>query len=390
MKHFIYIFSGAVILLFITGCGVSSQSIVRKGELYPKLYENHPKSILVLPAKNTTSSVDATNHFSYTITQPLAEKGYYVFPVHLVDSFFKSENLVNTEQIHQIPVQKLKEIFNASAILYVDINAWDTDYAVFSSSVDVGLSLSLIDASSGKEIWQNNAYSYSYSAADNDLAGLITSAILAAINTSVDYTKLASVSNTAGVGLLPTGLYHPKYRKDTMEKLTLINDTNLQDGKLYVDEYFIKGNEEEGTIPLIARTRIQGYHAFPVTNMNFFTHNGYKNYYITQTINKKKYLRNRFFRYENNRPYLLANSKKVFVFTEVDGTIPHSQESGSYYFKIDKIVVLEEKENISKDILLKKVVENFILPKNLGLGGVKSSLIPSKKRGFILEAILIE
>lgn len=360
MKHLIYIFSGVIILLFITGCGVSSQSIVTKGQLYPKLYENHPKSILVLPAKNTTTSVDAANHFSYTITKPLAEKGYYVFPVHLVDSFFKSENLVNTEQIHQIPVQKLKEIFNASAILYVDINAWDTNYAVFASSVDVGLSLSLIDASSGKEIWQNNAYSYSYSGVDgnNGLAGLIISAIAAAVNTSVDYTELASVSNAEGVALLPTGPYHPTYVEDTMEAWTFVNDTNLKDGKLYVDKYFIKGNEKEGNIPLIARIHLKGYHSFSVTNMNFFTHNGYGNYYITQTINEKKYLRNRFFRYENNRPYLLANSKKVFVFTEVDGTIPYSEESGSYYFQVDKIIELEEQEIVSNNIGIKKLVQN--------------------------------
>jgi hypothetical protein len=93
MRKLNYIFIVVAITFLFTGCGVISQSQVTKGQLYPKLYKEHPKSILVLPAKNTTTSVDATDHFRYTITKPLAEKGYYVFPVHLVDSFFKSENL---------------------------------------------------------------------------------------------------------------------------------------------------------------------------------------------------------------------------------------------------------------------------------------------------------
>ena len=98
----------SIIMLF-TGCGVSTSQIT-KGEYNPKIYKEHPKSILVLPAKNTTTSVDATDHFRYTITKPLSEKGYYVFPVHLVDSFFKSENLSETKMIRDIPVQKLKEV----------------------------------------------------------------------------------------------------------------------------------------------------------------------------------------------------------------------------------------------------------------------------------------
>jgi len=343
MRKINYISIVVAITFLFTGCGVVSQSQVSKGQLYPKMYKVHPKSILVLPAKNTTTSVDATDHFRYTITKPLAEKGYYVFPVHLVDSFFKSENLYTAEQIRQIPVKKLKEIFNADAILYVDINAWDTNYAVLSSSVDVGLSFSLIDANTGEEIWQNNAYAYSFSGADgnNGIIGLIASAISAAINTSVDYTQLAYVGNWAGVGIMPSGQYHKRYKKDFNDKLLFTNNTNLKDGKLYVNEYFIYGNKAEEKVALTARARAKGYHAFPVTNMNFFNHNGYRNYYVTQNINDKKYLRNRFFRYENNRPYLLANGKKVFVSTESDGTIPFSEESGDYYFNVDKIIELK-------------------------------------------------
>ncbi|MCP4971207.1 MAG: hypothetical protein GY932_11535 [Arcobacter sp.] len=343
MKNTIYIIIAVLSMMVLTGCA-PSQSQISKGSLYPKIYSKHPKSILVLPAKNTTTSVDATDHFRYTISKPLSEKGYYVFPVHLVDSFFKSENLVDAELIRSIPVSKLKEIFNPDAILYVDINAWDTNYAVVSSSVDVGLSFSLLDANTGEEIWQNNAYAYSYSGLDgnNGLIGLVVSAIQVAINTATDYTKLSHVANKAGVYGLASGQYHPKFLKDNEEKLILYDIATLEEERLYVNDYFIKGNGKDEKVALTIRNHAKGYHAFPVHNLNMFNHNGYSNYYISEEVNNKRYLKNRFFKYENNRPYLLSKDKKVFVFTEVDGTIPYSEEDGKYYFNIEKIVELSK------------------------------------------------
>ncbi len=345
MKKYIYFLTFVVVGIFFTGCGVTTSQIT-KGEYYPKVYEKHPHSILVLPAKNTTTSVDATNHFIYTITKPLAERGYYVFPVHLVDRFFKSENLADADVIRNIPVSKLKEIFNCDAILYVDINAWDTGYTVVTSNVDVGLSFSLIDANSGEEIWQNNAYAYSYEGVDvsNGLAGLIVSAIATAINTATDYTKLAYVANLYGTVGLPSGKYHQKYQQDINDGLAFSDVAVLEGDRVYVDEYFIYGNKKEEPVALTVKGHQKGYFAFSVHNLNYFEHNGYKNYYVTQDIKGQKYLRNRFFKYENNRPYLLASSKKVFVSTEVDGAIPYSEDGGKYYFSIEKIVELKKLE----------------------------------------------
>lgn len=342
MKRLLYIGFLTLTAFLLTGCG-QAISQVSKGEFYPKVYAHQPKSILVLPARNTTTSVDATDHFRYTITKPLAEQGYYVFPVHLVDAFFKSENITDPEMVRQISVKKLKEIFDADAILYVDINTWDTGYTVFSSNVDVGLSFSLVDTKTGEEIWQNNAYAYSYQGLDgnNGLAGLIVSAIVTAVNTGTDYTALAYTANNVGSKQLPQGVYGRAYQKDVDEKIAILDSARLEEGRLYVDEYFISGLKKEEKVPLTVRQYQKGYFAFPVNNLNFFKHNGYSNYYVTQEINGKKFLRNRFFQYENGYPYLLANGKKVFVFAESDGTIPHSEENGKYYFQIDHVVDLK-------------------------------------------------
>ena len=279
-------------IFILTGCGLTTSQI-KKVEMYPHMYDTNANSILVLPAKNTTTSVDATNHFRYTISKPLSEKGYYVLPVHLVDAFFKSENLVETQMIRDIPISKLKEIFNPDAILYVDINTWDTSYMVFTSYVDVGVTFSLVDASSGKELWSNNSYAYSYSGLDtnNGLVGLLVSAITAAINTGVDYTELSNVANTNGASRLPYGKYHPLYRKDMNDIYEFFDYAKLKDGKLYVHPYIAEKNhskDEDQQLSVILRKK--GYHSFSVDTLSsvrkdagafeMFVHNGYQKYYL--------------------------------------------------------------------------------------------------------------
>ena len=41
-----------------------------------------PRSILVVPAVNKSLDVDAPNYLLSTLTLPLAEKGFYIFPVN--------------------------------------------------------------------------------------------------------------------------------------------------------------------------------------------------------------------------------------------------------------------------------------------------------------------
>jgi hypothetical protein len=338
------IFMGAMIAFFLTGCGPSFSNI-NHAQLHPEVYAAKPLSILVLPAKNTTTAAAATDYFRSSITQPLAERGYYVFPVHLVDAFLKSENMIDPETVRQIPVSKLKEVFGADAVLYVDINAWDTGYNVFVSHVDVGLTFSLISTATEEEIWQKNAYAYSFQGLDgnNGLIGLIISAIATAINTGTDYAQLAYVANSAGFAFLPEGPYGTDHMKDGVISIRLQDSGKLKDGRLYVNKYFIKGLEKEELVPLTVRGRQKGYFAFVPNNYEFFNHNGYSNYYITQKTKGRSFLRNRFFEYTGGFPYLIVENKKVYVEIEADGTIPYSEEDGEYYFGVREIIELEDK-----------------------------------------------
>ena len=69
-----------VCILLLTGCVPSQQNID-----YTAFRASKPRSILVLPPLNNSPDVRATYSYLSTVTQPLAEAGYYVFPVALVD-----------------------------------------------------------------------------------------------------------------------------------------------------------------------------------------------------------------------------------------------------------------------------------------------------------------
>jgi hypothetical protein len=327
--------------LFLSACAPKISNVTW-GEYYKEFYENQPTSVLVLPARNTTTAADAANLFRYSITRPLAERGFYVFPVHLVDAFFKSENMVDDQLIRNIPIEKLKKVFNADAIVYIDINAWDTGYTVATSNVDVGLSYSIVDANTGKEVWANNAYAYSFAGLDtnNGLLGLVVSAVATAINTATDYTQLSYVANNAGMSSLPAGKYSPEFNKDQGRIISFRDLAKIDGGRLKVDKYFVFGENEDEEVALVVKDHVKGFFGFSVRNIgsDFFKHNGYPHYYYQQVVSGKNILKNRFFQYDNGRPFLFVEGKKVFVETKTDGTIPYVKDGWSYYLNISDVV----------------------------------------------------
>ena len=88
----------AVTSLVFTGCAIKQADVD-----YSAFRQHQPKSILVLPPLNNTSDLRATYSVMASTTLPLAEAGYYVFPVALVDQTFKENGLVNPGEMHQAP-----------------------------------------------------------------------------------------------------------------------------------------------------------------------------------------------------------------------------------------------------------------------------------------------
>ena len=206
--------------LLIGGCATQGKG---KGYDYTAFRESRPKSILVLPPLNSSPDINATYSMLAQTTAPLAESGYYVFPVTLVDETFKQNGLTNAADIHGVDAKKLNEIFGADAGLYVTISKYGTTYAVIDSVTVVSVDAKLVDLKTGALLWQGAASASSNEGNNNGggLVGmLITAAVKQVINSSTDaahpiagITSARLLSAGQRTGIL-YGPRNPKYGTD--------------------------------------------------------------------------------------------------------------------------------------------------------------------------------
>src|ERR1700710_2056578 len=82
---------------------------------YTLFRAEEPRSILVVPVTNKSVDVNAPDYFLATIATPLAEKGYYVFPVNMVKSVLADDGLSDADLVHSADPHRLGELFGADA-----------------------------------------------------------------------------------------------------------------------------------------------------------------------------------------------------------------------------------------------------------------------------------
>lgn len=219
----------ACLFLIMAGCAAP-----QKPHYDYAAYKNaDPHSILIVPVVNRSIDVTAQDYFLSTVTIPLAEKGYYVFPVNLVKRVLEDDGLSDADMVHNSDTSKLCSMFGADSVLYVSVERWDARYAVLSTSVTVELNYAMKEGKSGETIWkhkemmvytpQNNANT------GNPVANLIAMAITAAITKAApNYMPLAHQANARafhidGTGI-PAGPYHELYKKDSYYAAPAVSD----------------------------------------------------------------------------------------------------------------------------------------------------------------------
>lgn len=184
--------------LLLSGCAK------QKPYDYSAFRASRPASILVLPAANSTPDVNAAHSFVSGVTAPLAEAGYYVFPVALVEETFKQNGLTNAEDIRNVSTAKLHEIFNADAALYIDVTDYGSRYMVFRSVTQVVAKAKLVDLRSGTTLWQGSgaASDDNSNNGGNILGAMITAAVKQVANNLQDRSH--DIALIAGTSLLAT------------------------------------------------------------------------------------------------------------------------------------------------------------------------------------------
>lgn len=214
----IFAICAVMMALLLTGCAKPVQQ-----QDYSAFKQSKPKSILVLLPQNQSPEVAASHGMLSQVTYPLAEAGYYVLPVAVVEETFKQNGMTNAGDIHAVSPAKLHKIFGADAVLYITVLQYGTSYQIITSDTRVTANAKLVDLRTGKLLWSGSATASS-NEGDNSSGGVIDMLVQAAVtqisNTLTDRSHdIAGVTSTrmltAGT---PNGILYgprsPNYGKD--------------------------------------------------------------------------------------------------------------------------------------------------------------------------------
>lgn len=197
-----------LIITTLTGCATTEPYN------YDALLAAKPRSILVMPPLNESVEVNASYIDLSTLSRPLAEKGYYVFPVAVIENFMKENGLPTPAEMNQIPLDKLHENTGADAVLYIRISDWGQKYTVLDSSTVVKSYVKLVDARTGALLWDADASAVN--SGSNGSGGLLESLVAAAVSQIIgdmsDMTPtVARLANAQAINNPQRGLLNGPY-----------------------------------------------------------------------------------------------------------------------------------------------------------------------------------
>ena len=207
--------------VLLTGCVTTEPE---KHYDYSAFRSADPHSILIVPVVNNTVDVDASDYFLSAISQPVAERGYYVFPVNMVKRVMEEDGLADANMVHNTDPTRLAALFGADAVLYVSVERWDAQYAVLTTTVTVDFTYVLNDGHTGTELWstdQKFVYQSGSGSGSGGVGDLVIMLVDAALTkASPNYMPLARQANTHAVlethHGLPAGPYKTEeYGLDT-------------------------------------------------------------------------------------------------------------------------------------------------------------------------------
>lgn len=185
---------------------------------YAAFRAENPRSVLVVPALNSTVNVDAADYFVSTISRPVAERGYYVFPAHMVKRVLEDEGLSDAGLVHNADASRFRPLFGCDSVLFVEIQKWESQYVVISTSTNVKFEYTLKSCQTGATLWeatQEMSYSPQASNSGNPLADLVAQAIISAIEKAKpNYIPLTQQANLLAVSTIGQGMPAGPYLAD--------------------------------------------------------------------------------------------------------------------------------------------------------------------------------
>lgn len=183
---------------------------------YPKMYSEHPATILVMPPINNTTNVEAKDLLYTSISYPLIEAGYYVVSPHLAMELLKAESAYDAELFIDQDAAVFARVFGADAVVFSVIDTWQkqgfgirtnihyivksttSNEILFERQCDLYLDLEQNSGNSNKSL----------------LGALVdlTASVIATVAT--DHIEAARKCNYYIFQDIPRGKYSPEYQQD--------------------------------------------------------------------------------------------------------------------------------------------------------------------------------
>lgn len=198
-------------IVLLAGCATPNKPVSYD---YTAFRESRPSSILVLPPLNKTPEVRAPYSMLSQVTRPLAESGYYVLPVALVDEMLRENGVTQPTDAHQLPSARLREIFGADAVLYITMTQYGTRFQIFDSVTTVAATAVLKDLRTDAVLWTGSAMASSAEQQQQQQGGLagalLTAVVKQVVGTVTDQGHtMAGLTSQRLLGAgRPAGLLH--------------------------------------------------------------------------------------------------------------------------------------------------------------------------------------
>lgn len=208
MKNYIII---ALVALLMSSC---AQTITR-GEQYPKMYEEKPLAIAVMPPINQTNHVEAKDFFYTTLYAPLCEKGYYVYSPMMTMEMFQSESAYDAEQFIEADLTQFRNVLGADAAMFTIIKSWKRNK--IGGKLTVGVEYILRSTKTGETLYKREGLISVDTSVNSGSGGFgaLASLVATAINTAATDKVVAGRKCTVYVlSDMPEGKYSPKHDQD--------------------------------------------------------------------------------------------------------------------------------------------------------------------------------
>lgn len=211
MKKYILI---GIVTLFLSSC--AHQQLVTRAEQYPKMYEERPLTIAVMPPINQTNFVEAKDYFYTTLYSPLCEKGYYVYSPMMTMELFQSESAYDAELFLDADLSQFRNILGADAAMFTIIKSWKRNKV--GGKLTAGVEYILRSTKTGETLYKREgliSVDTSVRSSGGGGLGALISLAATAINTAATDKVVAGRKCTLYVlSDMPEGKYGLNYDKD--------------------------------------------------------------------------------------------------------------------------------------------------------------------------------